>query len=43
MARKTQGWYWFEDGYMAWFHGLSKHERDNEILRHGCIVRFMPT
>lgn len=43
MARNTQGWYWFEDGSVAWFHGLSAREKANEIRQHGKIVKFLPT
>jgi len=44
MARtKTQGWYLFEDGTEAWFNGLSVREKNNEIRKHGKIVRFKPT
>lgn len=40
---KIRGWYYFEDGTQAWFHGLSKREKDIEVLRHGRIIRFIPT
>lgn len=40
---KTQGWYTFEDGYVCWYHGLSAQEKRVEILKHGKIVRFIPT
>lgn len=44
MARKnTKGWYTFEDGYVAWFHGLSAQEKKIEIFHHGKIVKFVPT
>ena len=44
MARtNTRGWYTFEDGYFAWFSGLSGNERKIEILKHGKIVSFRPT
>ena len=43
MARNTRGWYWFEDGTQAWFHGLSAREKANEIRQHGKIVKFLPT
>ena len=45
MARKntTQGWYLFEDGYYAWFHGMSGAEKRAEIRQHGAIVKFTPT
>lgn len=44
MARiKTQGWYTFADGYHCWFHGLSAQEKKIEILKHGKIVKFVPT
>lgn len=44
MARThTQGYYWFEDGTTAWFNGLSKREKDNEIRQHGKIIKFVPT
>ena len=40
---KTRGWYTFEDGYYAWFSGLSGEERKIEIFKHGKIVAFKPT
>ncbi len=43
MAKKTQGWYTFADGYTAWFHGLSARERKEEIRKHGEIIKFQPT
>lgn len=43
MAKRTQGWYTFEDGYVAWFHGLSAREKANEIRKHGRIVKFIAT
>lgn len=44
MARtNTQGWYTFEDGYVAWFHGLSGNEKKIEIIKHGQIIKFQPT
>lgn len=43
MARKkTMGWYTFEDGYVAWFHGLSTTEKAWEIKKHGRIILFIP-
>lgn len=43
MAKRTQGWYTFEDGCMIWFHGLSAQEKKLEIKKHGKIIRFVPT
>ena len=44
MAKKnTQGIYYFEDGYNCWVHGLSAQEKRMEILKHGKIVKFIPT
>jgi hypothetical protein len=43
MAKKTQGWYIFEDGTQAWFNGLSAQERKREELKHGKVMRFIPT
>ena len=44
MARtNTRGWYTFEDGYFAWFAGLSGNERKIEVLKHGKIISFKPT
>lgn len=43
MAKNTQGWYTFADGYYAWFSGLSGSEKKMEIIRHGKIVSFVPT
>lgn len=43
MARtKTRGQYWFEDGTWCWFNGLSAREKENEIRKHGRIIRFIP-
>lgn len=39
----TQGWYLFEDGTEQWFFGLSRHEKANEVRKHGRIIRFTPT
>ena len=38
----TRGWYYFEDGTVAWFHGLNNREKTAEIRRHGRIIRFIP-
>lgn len=43
MARRTQGWYTFADGYVAWYHGLSASEKAIEIRKHGKIVKFVAT
>lgn len=43
MAKKTQGWYYFADGYYAWYHGLSANEKKIEIKKHGVIIKFVPT
>lgn len=43
MTSKTQGWYYFEDGYHMWVHGLSANERKWAILEHGKIVKFEHT
>ena len=40
---KTRGWYTFEDGYKAWFSGLSASERKYEEMAHGKVVRFQAT
>lgn len=40
---KTRGWYLFEDGYEAWYNGMSASEKKREIFKHGKIVRFTPT
>ena len=40
---RTQGWYTFADGYQAWYHGLSAHEKAVEIRKHGKIIEFIPT
>lgn len=37
---KNSGWYTFEDGYKAWFNGLSAQEKKVEIRKHGKIVRI---
>lgn len=41
--KMTRGWYWFADGSMAWFNGLSKKERENEVRKHGAIIKFERT
>jgi hypothetical protein len=44
MARtNTQGWYYFEDGLEIWSNGYSYVEKKNMIIKHGKIVRFIPT
>ncbi len=43
MRRKTQGWYTFADGYMAWYNELSTKEQKIEIRKHGAIIKFQPT
>ena len=37
---KKAGWYTFEDGYTAWYSGLSKQELAVEIRKHGKLVKF---
>lgn len=39
--KRTSGWYYFADGYHAWFHGLSAQEKRVQIRKHGQIVRFI--
>jgi hypothetical protein len=39
---KTQGWYYFADGYWCWYYGLSATEKRNLVREHGPIVRFAP-
>lgn len=36
-----RGWYWFEDGLVVWFNGLSRAEKMNAIRKHGKIVKFI--
>ena len=43
MAKNTQGFYTFADGYKAWFAGLSGSEKKMEIIKHGKIIPFIPT
>jgi hypothetical protein len=40
---KTKGWYIFADGAEIWFNGLSAREKRTQILKHGKIIRFIPT
>lgn len=40
---KRQGWYEFEDGLWAWYHGMSAAELKREIRIHGKVTRFKPT
>lgn len=40
---KTRGWYWFADGFSAWFYGLSAQDKKREIAKHGAIIRFEAT
>lgn len=42
-APKSQGWYRFEDGYQAWYYGLSADEKKNLIREHGPIIKFVQT
>lgn len=39
---KTQGTYYFADGSVIWFHGLSAQEKKVEIRKHGKIMKFVP-
>lgn len=41
--KTTRGWYIFKDGTQAWFNGLSAREKRNKIMKHGEIVKFIPT
>lgn len=41
MAKSTSGWYIFEDGFRAWFHGMSKSELKRETIKHGKLIRFI--
>lgn len=43
MKNATRGWYWFEDGTVAWFYGLAAWEKKVKIREHGRIVRFEHT
>ena len=43
MKNNTQGWYTFEDGTRAWFHGLNSQELKIEVHKHGKVVKFEPT
>lgn len=38
---KTMGTYYFADGYVCWFQGLSASERKIEIRKHGQIIKFV--
>ena len=39
---KTQGTYYFADGYWCWYYGLSAAEKRNLAREHGPIVSFTP-
>lgn len=39
---KTQGTYYFKDGYTVWVYGLSAQEKKMMVYEHGAIVRFIP-
>ena len=39
---KTQGTYYFTDGFVAWYFGLSGTEKMLLVREHGKIVRFVP-
>ena len=41
--KTTRGWYIFKDGTQVWFNGLSAREKRNEVMKHGEIVKFIPT
>ena len=44
MARtNTRGWYFFADGFQVWVNGFSKTEKRNYVMKHGTIVKFIPT
>ena len=40
---KTRGIYYFEDGTVVWFAGLSASEQRKEIAKHGAILKFTRT
>lgn len=43
MARTTtRGLYYFENGEVIWYNGLSARERRNAIAKYGRIIRFIP-
>lgn len=43
MASRTQGFYTFADGSVIWFYGLNATEKKVEVMKHGAVVRFVPT
>lgn len=43
MKKSTRGWYIYQDGYKAWYNGMSKNEKAWEELKHGKIIQFIPT
>lgn len=43
MAKKSMGWYTFQDGYKCWAHGFSAQELKIEIAKHGAIIEFIST
>ena len=42
-APKTQGYYYFEDGYYCWVHGMGKEDLAIEIRKHGRLIKFVRT
>ena len=40
-APKSQGWYYFEDGYRTWVHGMDKNALAWEVYKHGKLVKFV--
>lgn len=43
MKNNTRGWYYFEDGSVQWVNGFSTREKKIEIMKHGKIIKFIPT
>ena len=43
MKQHTQGFYNFADGAVIWFYGLREVEKEIEIVKHGAVVKFVPT
>lgn len=40
---KTQGFYYYADGFSHWVYGMSAAEKRYNIKMHGAIIKFVHT
>lgn len=40
---KSQGYYWFKDGFHCWVNGMDAYEKRAYIREHGRIIKFVRT